>query len=337
MKILFILKSRTSEYNESLGLINSAKFVANALKEKYFDELEIKLATVHDDNGIDKEIHHFRPDFVIIEAIFVRAEKLLELCLKYKCTQFAVRMHSKAPFLSLENHSFRNLNEYEEVAKVVSNLDLSFNNANTNRDISQVNNFPYVYLPNIYTPPLYEHRHHEKNKDVIKVGIFGAIRPLKNNLNCVLAAIKFAQDLDKKLEVHINGSRLEGAGAGVVLKNIKALFHNKEDRILVEHPWLTHEEFIHVVRQMDLGISASFSESFCLIISDFINNDVPIVGSTDIDWISYSSQADPSDTRDIVHKCFEATRTHKLSKANKKLLKEYNEIALQIWIDYLEC
>ena len=79
MKILFVLKERYYENNlnvKSYGLINSSTQLSLYLKELH---CKTKIVTVIDANGIDKEIYEFKPDIVILEALWVPSEKLKEL------------------------------------------------------------------------------------------------------------------------------------------------------------------------------------------------------------------------------------------------------------------
>lgn len=70
-KILFICKKRSKLSGASFGLFNSAKFVAEALSKKF----ETKVVAVVDNNNIDFETHSFKPDIVIIEALWVVPSK----------------------------------------------------------------------------------------------------------------------------------------------------------------------------------------------------------------------------------------------------------------------
>ena len=75
-RLLFICKLRSGFYGPSFGLINSCKFVANALA-KY--GIEAKVVTVVDNNSIDREIHQYKPTHVFIEALWVVPSKFKEL------------------------------------------------------------------------------------------------------------------------------------------------------------------------------------------------------------------------------------------------------------------
>ena len=95
MKILFILKKRYYHATNinSYGLINSATEIANFLET--LPGINTKVVKVVDGNSIDKEVHDYRPDIVIIEALWVTGDKLKELI-----TNFDYEQRNKIPDLS---------------------------------------------------------------------------------------------------------------------------------------------------------------------------------------------------------------------------------------------
>src|SRR5215475_1365432 len=83
----------------SSGLYNSAKFAYELLLANGF---ETKLVEVVDANSIDREVHSYRPDVVIIEALWVTPDKLAENARLHPSVKWIVRLHSEIPFLALE-------------------------------------------------------------------------------------------------------------------------------------------------------------------------------------------------------------------------------------------
>ena len=76
MKILFLLKDRSynTDNAKSYGLSNSAQQVIDYLQKHGH---ECKLVSVIDANSIDKEMYNYKPDTVILEALWVMPEKLI--------------------------------------------------------------------------------------------------------------------------------------------------------------------------------------------------------------------------------------------------------------------
>ena len=63
---------------------------------------------------------------------------------------------------------------------------------------------------------------------------------------------------------------------------------------------MPHEDFLILVRSMDIGLQVSFSETFNIVAADFINCDVPIVTCSEIDWSNKTLWADPTCSKSIV-------------------------------------
>ena len=98
-RILFVLKKREDFQQNPLstGLFNSANFVNEMLVR---NGIESEIVVVDDNNGIDRQVAKFRPDIVIIEAVWVVPEKFAVLQRLHPKVQWVVRIHSDIPFMS---------------------------------------------------------------------------------------------------------------------------------------------------------------------------------------------------------------------------------------------
>ena len=336
MKILFICKQRMSNYGQSYGLLNSAQFVANVLNQ---NNIEAKVISVIDNNDIDREVHKYQPSHVVVEAFWVVPEKFDILCVLYPNVQWIVRAHSRIPFLSNEGIAFDWINGYIEKAREFSNFELSFNDIQTVREIKESLRYRSLYTPNIYYP--IENKYNidygfDKNKVLINIGCFGAIRPMKNHLIQAVASIMYGNLNGKKIKFHINASRIEQKGDNI-LKNLRNLFKNQVHE-LIEHSWLSHPDFIELVKTMDVGLQVSFSESFNIVAADFVHHGIPLIGSREINWLSWLYQADPNSASSICDKIDIALffRNWGLHNINKIKLKIHNRYALKQWLHILQ-
>lgn len=301
-QVLFICRKHniysTHCYGLFNGLINSASFIVNHLRE---DGIDAKVMTAIDANSIDKFVTEENPKVVILEAIWVTPQKLRELFSipRHQNRIWIIRVHSKITFLANEGIAFQWLLGYREVANEFGNLIIAPNTEEFANDLKETFELETVFLPNIYQPSEIPVRHFEKHgKHIIDVGCFGAIRPMKNNLAQAVAAVKFANNQDLHLRFHINARRTEQNG-DQVLKNLRWFFGGQEKHTLVEHDWLTYEEFIHLTRTMDIGMQVSLSETFNIVAADCVSNDIPMVGSREIKWLPAMFCADPNSTDDI--------------------------------------
>jgi len=347
-KILFILKHRESYglpygYTLSSGLYNSANFVCQMLQR---NNVNAKLVEVVDNNSIDKEVTLFQPDIVIIEAYWVVPEKFDTLANLHPNVKWVVRAHSELPFLANEGIAMDWTKRYYD--RISDNLMLAFNSKRTRDDIANILSVQFpdalsedidsniIYLPNYYPVTNKEVRFDDMEDGTIDVGCFGAIRPMKNHLTQAVAALKYADDNGLNLNFHINKGRIERGDE--VYKNLVALFNGLPSPRynLIEHKWLKHSDFIKVVRQMDIGLQVSFSETFNIVAADLVDNGIPIVTSNQIKWVSSRFYADPTDVNDIVKKISRAINFKRLSPIdiNKKRLKKYCQASKSIWLDF---
>lgn len=330
-RILFLCKlnnSYGSHYGKLSGLFNSATFVAQALSDVH----ETKVVRVVDANCIDKEVFDFKPDLVVLEAVWVTPDKLRELVSipRYKDIKWLVRVHSKPTFLANEGVAMKWLTEYLDIPNVI----ISGNNKDFNSMIRAIGGHS-VYLPNIY---LYEPKKtdFDEDKSYIDIGCFGAIRPMKNHLQQAVAAIIFANRIGLKLRFHINGTRCEQQGDNV-LKNLRALFKETHHE-LIEHGWLKHEDFLTLVGTMDLGLQVSLSESFNIVSADFVSQNIPIVTSDEVEFISSLYYADSGDIWSVVEALEFAyyVRQFDFQKINQKHLDKHNRSAKRKWLNFLD-
>lgn len=334
-KILFICKKRIDEYGKSYGLINSARFVSNFLNDIGY---ESSVVEVQDANEIDREVTHFNADIVIIEAIWVSPEKFEELfkIKRHKKRNWIVRIHSRLTFLANEGIAMGWLNEYTKIQKLHKNFIIAPNVKELTNDFINVFKTKFVFLPNMYFPEDYGYSKETPwNSDDINIGCFGAIRPMKNHLTQAVAAIEFANEINKTLIFHINANRVEQKGEQV-LKNLINLFKETKHE-LVLHDWMNHKDFIALVRKMDVGMQVSLTETYNIVTADFVYNNIPIVVSKDVSWMPFTSKANPNSTESIKHKLHlnYNFKNCGVKKLNKFYLDCDNNKAKLVWKEFV--
>jgi hypothetical protein len=338
IKVLFIIKKRHGygggNPKTSYGLKNSCQFVSNALELYGFDT---KVVEVIDGNSIDKEVFDYKPTHVFLEAIWVTPDKLDELLSisRYKKIKWFIRVHSKVEFLAHEGMAFTWLLEYSKIAKKHKNLKLAFNNLQPIEDFKNSLGVNSVYAPNIY---LFEKTKHKMNYGKnLKIGVFGAIREMKNHLNQAFGALDFASKNKYNIEFHINVSTPFEACGENILKNLRALFKDSKHK-LVENPWLNHTEFSKLVKTMDICSQVSYSETCNITLIDSVSQNIPSIGSKEIPYLHSWYVTDPADS----HKIAQALQfAHSagflnLHRLNERGLCKHNDKAIQTWLELLE-
>jgi len=344
-KILFVLKRRDNfdpikhaDISLQCGLYNSIYYVHNMLLSQGF---ESQISICIDNNCINGFIYKFKPDFVIIEALWVVPEKVKLLQSMYPKIIWIIRLHSGIPFFSIESsQSMKWIAEYIKIDNVYlgvndmrlyKELDIYLSNILENR---------IKYLPNFYPQEMKmkDKEEEEEEKDTIDISCFGAIRPFKNILTQAIASIEFCKKINKKLRFHINSDRNELNG-GTVLTNLENMFLNLDSNKfkLICHPWTTRTEFLNKCStEIDIGLQVSFTETFNIVSADLVSNGVSIVGSSEIPWLVKEYQSSPVDVIDIVNKMlYTYNNLEKNVKENQLSLINYTNNTIKVWNEYL--
>lgn len=120
--------------------------------------------------------------------------------------------------------------------------------------------------------------------EYIRVGAFGAIRPMKNHIGQLLALgeAKSRWFGHQSFSFHINSTRIEGDTG--VLSELRHLAEVLGIRLAC-HPWESQEHFkATVIPSMDMGMFASLAESYCITAADFVSAGKPVVLGKHIPW-----------------------------------------------------
>lgn len=347
MKVLFILKRKidyvtdlpvTDSIGLTTGLYNSAKFVNDVLIKNGIDS---KMSVVIDANSIDKEVYNNRPTHVIIEALWVTPAKFSELSRLHPTVKWIVRLHSELPFLANEGMAMDWIGDYGANPNIVIGVNSTRMIAEIRRYYHYVYSFDcdalsrkIIFLPNCYPDNFFYKKYRPGN--VIDIGCFGAIRPMKNHLIQATAAIRFAEYIGKKLRFHINAGRVEQKGSSV-LHNLEGLFSHLHARghKLINHPWVEHDMFLKICSDMDIGMQVSLNETFNIVAADFISQSVPVVCSKEIPWASNFFIADPTNARQIFDKLLLSHRLPSLNILHNRCRLRNNILdAENTWLYY---
>ena len=347
-KILFIIKKR-EDINSvekkmiQTGLYNSSNYLNSILNTMGINSI-VELAI--DNNCIDRLVTKHRPTHIIIEALWVVPGKFIILCQLHPSVKWIIRCHSDMPFIACEGNAMTWIATYS----MFKNLIIGVNSPRFLREIKVFikikNNLTddeidkkVIYLPNYYPIDTFKLKENNimKEKDVINICCFGAIRPLKNQLIQAFSAVEFGKIINKKIRFHINATRVETNGSPVYF-NIRGLFtelFNKNFE-LIEHSWYDKDEFLSICSEMDIGLQVSFSETFNIVGCDILSQGVPIVFSYDIPYSKNSKyNANPTDSEDITNKLISTYENVEDNiKINTESLNDYVDKTKNIWYNY---
>ena len=342
MKILIILKKRQDSsgsspvLNISTGLYNSANYVNDMLHKL---RIKSKLVIVIDNNDIDREVSTYKPTHVIIEALWVVPEKFDILSRLHPKVKWIIRTHSQTPFIANEGIAMKWIAEYlrKKNVYIACNSKEFFSNMRYFAKKEIKDDSKVLYLPNYY-PEKSVKMKRRTNDEYIDISCFGAIRPMKNHLIQAFAAVKFADIVGKKLRFHINGKRTEQKGENV-LKNLENFFNNLDnnDYELINHEWLSTDEFHSLCKKMNYGLQCSFSETFNIVAADTITSGVPVIGTKQIPWLSNMFTCNPNRVNSIVFALIKSMIFYDTNvRLNNFKLKSYSKKSKNVWKKFCE-
>jgi hypothetical protein len=339
-KTLFICKKNetygfTSYTRRSSGLFNSTRFIVESLLAR---GEQAKIIEVHDNKDIDREVTRYGATTVIIEAFWVVPSKFIELKRLHPNVRWFVHLHSHIPFLALEGIAIEWLYGCADLGvNFIANSEPSF------QALKAI--FPHhaagklLYLPNVYlmdeTNEVWGDYKRPESAE-INLGCFGAMRPLKNQLLQAMAAIKFADQIQKPLRFHINASRLE-TGGQPVMKNMLALFGHYPKHKLIQHAWHEPEDFLAQLRmKIDIGMQVSLTETFNVVSADYVTAGIPVVASKEVSWLNPFSKAKDDDIDSIVSRMHLNYNHRILIKWNRARLARYSARAQHMWHQFVK-
>jgi len=338
-KLLFIVKERNvyGTKTRAYGLYNSCNFVARKMRDEGH---EANVVQVIDNNCIDKYVKQYKPTHCFVEALWVVPSKFEVLAKLHPNVKWVIRLHSMVPFLSSEGMAFEWINQYLELRNKGIDITISCNNEKAYCDLKEIYGDNISYTPNIYFPDTYtEPRTRfciEKFEDDLHIGCFGALRVMKNHPQQALWAIDFANNIKKKMFFHVNVSEHEQREASPILRNLRAIFANTRHE-LVEHLWYEHVDFLELVKEMDLGMQISFSETFNVTAADFVYCNIPIVVSKEIEFVQDTFRVEPTDkhaTIRALNAAYYGTLTN-VQNENIRLLNRHNKDAVKTWLKFV--
>jgi hypothetical protein len=275
---------------------------------------------------------------VVISAPWLSTRDMKAIVEYFPLTQFVVVSHSNVGFLQADPQGIHLLRDYIELTHKLDNLSVGGNSQRFTNWLSKAYNTHAVLLPNMY--PVQSSFFQDavkglkKNfRSVVKIGSFGAIRPLKNQLTACASAILMSKELNKPVEFHLSAGREEGGG-NVVLNAIQQMSHDVPSFKVVLDGWCGWQDFRKTVADMDLLIHPSYTESFNMVSADGVSQGVPVVGSHAIEWLPKEWKADSDNAAEIAEVGLKLL--YRGAQDGIRALQEHNEKAFQDWDAFLK-
>ena len=183
---------------------------AEALSAKSVAELEKRL---DDSKATAINRMEVRPSHVVISAPWIAAHEVARIANNHPEIFFFIVCHSNVGFLQADPHALK-------IMRGICDLQLSSHNVfaggNSERFIRWATDawrVPVAWVPNLYSTA--EIFHHKDRYWVpgtpLRVGIFGANRPLKNHITSAAAAAELAIRYGNQIDIFMSSGRNEGS------------------------------------------------------------------------------------------------------------------------------
>ena len=66
--------------------------------------------------------------------------------------------------------------------------------------------------------------------------------------------------------------------------------------------WQDHDKFLNIIKNIDIIIQISNSETFNIVAADAVKMNVPVIGSSEIPWLPKEYCANPNDIDNICNR-----------------------------------
>jgi len=275
---------------------------------------------------------HARPTHVILAAPWVATSDVASLAAMFPEVVFVVVSHSSVGFLAADPHAIKLLRETADLQLATHNVFVGGNSSKFTRWATAAWGVEAVWLPNLYclaeTFPQHD-RHWDGG--ALRLGMFGANRPLKNFLSGAAGAVELARRLRVPVELLLSSGRNEGGNP----RALQEMTEHISNLRVVHTGWLPWAEFRRLVRTIDLVLQPSYTETFNVVSADAIAEGVPVVATDAIDWVPPWWQAKADEPLDIARVAERLLRDPRAPRDGRMALQDYVQRGVVTWAHFL--
>ena len=268
---------------------------------------------------------------VVIAALWIPTSDIAVLAGEFLDTVFAVVSHSAVGFLSADPHAIRLLREAADLQLMMHNVFIGGNARKFTDWATRTWSVNAAWLPNLYCLDEVFRRKRHWTGGPLRIGLFGANRPLKNFISGAAAAAELAVRLRVPIELLISTGRTEGGSR----RAVDEMVQDVPGLTIRDVGWLSWPKFRALLRHVDLVFQVSYTESFNVVSADAVAEGVPVVGSDAIDWLPHWWQAKADEPREISRVAEQLLRDPNASQDGLDALEAYVEAGLAAWAKFL--
>jgi glycosyltransferase involved in cell wall biosynthesis len=331
-RVLLAYKNFAANRNIShIGLGVAAMNTAKSLRQHGFTVDVIPIVNAGElEARLNPDVSH-----VVVSAPWIPTPDWQRILRRYSDVRFAVNCHSNVGFLQADANGVKLVREAMEIERGAWNFHVAANSRKFARWLTDTYSTPCEYLPNLYylesTPaprrPLFSGNN-------LRIGAFGATRPLKNFMSAAGAAAEVAAQLHTELELWVSAGRTEGGG-GSILEAVRSMIGGLPNVRLVECGWQSWPKFRVTVRHMHLLMQPSYTESFNMVTADGVAEGIPSVVSEAIEWAPDHWKAPVDDVQQIARVARYLLADPHAPEDGLLALRRHNRDGLESWKSFL--
>jgi hypothetical protein len=278
----------------------------------------------------DPEVTH-----VVLSAPWIPSIQIQEMVNAFPDVSFAMTCHSNVGFLQADSNALVLIRQAMEIERSTPNFHVAGNSNRFCEWVRRAYSVPCTFLPNLYYLDETTNSHRPTwTSGPLRIGAFGAMRPLKNFMSAAGAALEMAQQLRADTELWLSVGRTEGGGE-TVMRAVREMLRGLQHITLVENGWETWPQFRSTVSHMHLLLQPSYSESFNMVTADGIASGVPSVVSGAIDWCPAHWKAPVDDVVEIARVGRSILSDSRAAQDGLAALQHHNSQGLNAWKRYL--
>jgi glycosyltransferase involved in cell wall biosynthesis len=273
-----------------------------------------------------------RPTHVILAAPWIPTHDVAAMAAEFPEVSFVVVSHSNVGFLAADPHAIRLLRETADLQLASHNVFVGGNSRKFTDWATEAWGIHAVCLPNLYNMAETFPRHDRRwQGGALRLGLFGANRPLKNFLSSAAAAAELARRLHVPVELLLSSGRNEGGNT----RALEEMTENIANLRVTRTGWLPWPAFRRLLRTVDLVFQVSYTETFNVVTADAIAEGVPVVASDAIDWVPSWWQARADEPLDIGRVAERLLRDPDAARQGRAALQAYVDRGLVAWWQFL--
>ncbi len=332
-----ILAYKNFAANRNISHIGLGVSAINTAKVLRLQGIQAEVWPIVSPADLAKRLSTENVGHVVISAPWIPTADLQNLSNTYPDVVFAMNCHSNVGFLQADANGVKLLREAMELETGTFNFHVSGNSAKFCRWTRASFGVPCTYLPNLYylDPNAKKANRPLWRSGLLRIGAFGATRPLKNFMSAAGAALEISRDLKADLELWVSAGRTEGGG-DTIIRAARALLNGVPHAKLIENGWQSWPQFRQTVANMHLLLQPSYTESFNMVTADGIAEGVTSVVTSAIDWAPAYWMADGDDVWEIARIGRQLLADPQAPQDGLDALDEHNRGGLDSWLAFIK-